>query len=244
MVGSMSRLREHSIAERHISDRAPWLRAAVLGANDGLISTASLMIGVSAASTGASPVIIAGVAGITAGALSMAAGEFVSVSSQRDAEQADIERERRELEQSPELELEELVAIYRRRGLSEGLARAVALELSAPSRTSDERLAVHVRDELGFELDGLAKPVQAAAISASSFVLGAALPFATMWLFAARFAALITMVVTLVGLVVLGGLGAHLGGAPRGRASIRVAIGGSVALLISLAIGRVTGGIV
>ena len=149
-------LPDHLAAERHLGGRAAWLRAAVLGANDGLISTASLMVGVAAASSSRSAILVAGTAGLTAGALSMAAGEYVSVSSQRDTEQADLKRERVELLESPEAERDELAAIYRQRGLSEELAERVADELSQL-----DRLAIHARDELGINTLALANPVQA-----------------------------------------------------------------------------------
>jgi VIT1/CCC1 family predicted Fe2+/Mn2+ transporter len=168
-------LPDHLAAERHLGGRAAWLRAAVLGANDGLISTSSLMIGVAAASAGTSAILVSGVAGLTAGALSMAAGEYVSVSSQRDTEQADLARERAELDASPEAEFGELVEIYERRGLSHGLAHAVAVELS-----EFDQLAVHARDELGIDPDALANPLQAAVVSAVSFVVGAVLPIVVM----------------------------------------------------------------
>jgi len=154
--------------EVHLSGRAAWLRAAVLGANDGLISTSSLMVGVAAASSGRSAILVAGVAGLTAGALSMAAGEYVSVASQRDTERADVERERRELELAPDNELKELTAIYEKRGLSAPLARQVAVELSA-----GDALTAHARDELGIDLEAFANPVQASLVSALSFIVGA-----------------------------------------------------------------------
>ena len=158
-------------AEQHRSQRAGWLRAAVLGADDGIVSTASLVIGVAASSASPSVVLIAGLAGLVAGAMSMATGEYVSVSSQRDAERADIARERGELAANPELELAELAAIYQRRGLDEELARTVAGKLMAV-----DPLAAHVRDELGLSEELMARPVQAAVVSAASFAVGAVLP--------------------------------------------------------------------
>lgn len=232
-------LPDHIAAERHLGGRAAWLRAGVLGANDGLISTASLMIGVAAASSTRSTILVAGIAGLTAGALSMAAGEYVSVSSQRDTEHADLARERSELEAFPEAELNELAAIYERRGLSPSLARDVAVELSA-----SDRLAVHARDELGIDPERLANPVQASVVSALSFVAGAILPILVMAIAPDAARIVVTMVVTLIGLVALGSLGARLGGAPQGRAAARVFIGGSLALVISLGIGRLTGSVV
>ena len=222
--------------EEHRSERAGWLRAAVLGANDGLISTAALIVGVAAADSSRSAVIIAGIAGMTAGALSMAAGEYVSVSSQRDTEQADIARETAELRQFPEAEQAELAAIYESRGLSPATAALVAEELA-----QHDLLRIHARDELGIDLDNLANPVQASVVSALSFVVGAAVPILVVIgaPAAARVAA--TMLVTLVGLVALGATGARLGGAPTGRAAVRVLVGGTAALLIALGIGALTG---
>ena len=222
--------------EEHRSERAGWLRAAVLGANDGLISTAALIVGVAAADSSRSAVIIAGIAGMTAGSLSMAAGEYVSVSSQRDTEQADIARETAELRQFPEAEQAELAAIYESRGLSPATAALVADELA-----QHDLLRIHARDELGIDLDNLANPVQASVVSALSFVVGAAIPILVVIgaPAAARVAA--TMLVTLVGLVALGATGARLGGAPTGRAAVRVLVGGTAALLIALGIGALTG---
>jgi VIT1/CCC1 family predicted Fe2+/Mn2+ transporter len=232
-------LPDHLAAERHRGGRAAWLRAAVLGANDGLISTAALMVGVAAAEGDRSTVLVAGVAGLTAGALSMAAGEYVSVSSQRDTEEADLERERVELQSDPEAELEELEQIYERRGLSPALARQVAEELSR-----HDPLAIHARDELGLDPSALAKPVQASVVSALSFTAGAVLPIVVVALAPASVRVVSTMVITLLGLVVLGSIGARLGGAPQGRAAIRVFVGGALALAISLGIGRLTGSVV
>jgi VIT1/CCC1 family predicted Fe2+/Mn2+ transporter len=232
-------LPDHLAAERHRGGRAAWLRAAVLGANDGLISTAALMVGVAAAEGDRSTVRVAGVAGLTAGALSMAAGEYVSVSSQRDTEEADLERERVELQSDPEAELEELEQIYERRGLSPALARQVAEELSR-----HDPLAIHARDELGLDPSALAKPVQASVVSALSFTAGAVLPIVVVALAPASVRVVSTMVITLLGLVVLGSIGARLGGAPQGRAAIRVFVGGALALAISLGIGRLTGSVV
>jgi vacuolar iron transporter family protein len=224
-------------AERHLGGRAAWLRAAVLGANDGLISTASLVVGVASASNDRAAVLVAGIAGLTAGSLSMAAGEYVSVSSQRDTELADLARERAELVASPEAERDELARIYQGRGLSQALADQVADELSA----GDDVERVHARDELGIDPDALANPVQASSVSAVSFGLGAVLPVVVAALVgsSARVAAVI--VLTLVGLAALGLASARLGGAPVGRAVRRVLMGGLLALLVSLVIGRITG---
>jgi VIT1/CCC1 family predicted Fe2+/Mn2+ transporter len=229
-------LPDHQAAERHMGGRAAWLRAAVLGANDGLISTASLMVGVAAADSGRSAILVAGFAGLTAGALSMAAGEYVSVSSQRDTERADIERERLELEATPDAERAELARIYRDRGLSPELSERVADELSQL-----DRLAIHARDELGIDLGALANPVQASLVSALSFIVGAILPIIVVLLTGSSLRVPVTIAVTLIGLGILGAIGARLGGAPQRRAAVRVLIGGSLALVISLAIGRLTG---
>lgn len=224
------------MAEQHFGGRGAWLRAAVLGANDGLVSTASLIVGVAAADSSRSAILVAGVAGLTAGALSMAAGEYVSVSSQRDTERADLDRERAELIADPIAERDELAAIYRSRGLSERLAGEVANELSQL-----DRVAVHARDELGIDIDTLANPLQAAVVSAGSFTIGALVPVLVVAIASAGIRVPLTMIITLIGLVALGATGAHLGGAPTRRAAIRVLIGGALALAISLAIGRVTG---
>lgn len=194
------------------------------------------MVGVAAASNTRSAILVAGIAGLTAGALSMAAGEYVSVSSQRDTEQADIERERVELAATPDAELDELAAIYECRGLSPALARQVAEELS-----QQDRVAIHARDELGIDVDALADPKQASLVSAVSFIAGAVIPVIVVAIAPAAARVVITMIVTLIGLVALGSIGARLGGAPQGRAAVRVLIGGTLALLISLGIGRLTG---
>ena len=229
-------LSDHLGAERHLGARAGWLRAAVLGANDGLISTASLVVGVAAADNTRSAVLIAGIAGLTAGALSMAAGEYVSVSSQLDTERADLAREQAELEADPAAEVDELTEIYERRGLSSELARRVAVELSA-----SDRLPTHARDELGLDVGALARPVQASLVSALSFVSGALLPVLVVALAPASIRIALTIVATLAGLFVLGIVGARLGGAPLARAAARVLIGGVLALTIAVGIGRITG---
>jgi VIT1/CCC1 family predicted Fe2+/Mn2+ transporter len=229
-------LPDHLAAERHLGGRAAWLRAAVLGANDGLISTASLMVGVAAADSSRSAILVAGIAGLTAGALSMAAGEYVSVSSQRDTEQADLAREQTELDTSPVAEHAELIAIYERRGLSHDLAELVATELS-----QQDRLPIHARDELGIDPAALANPLQASAVSAASFIAGALLPILMVAFAPTSLRMPLTVSATLVGLVALGSIGARLGGAPPRRAALRVLIGGTLALLIALGIGRVTG---
>ena len=207
--------------ERHLSHREGWLRAAVLGANDGILSTAGLVLGVAASNASLSAIATAGLAGLVAGALSMASGEYVSVSSQRDAEMADLRLEQRELTADPEGELAELAAIYEGRGLSPALARQVAVELS-----DGDALAVHARDELGIDEEALARPFQAAWSSAVAFSLGAALPLAAVTLAPAGIRVALTVIVTLVALAGLGGLGARLGGAPITAAAARVAAWG------------------
>ena len=194
------------------------------------------MVGVAAAESSRSAILVAGIAGLTAGALSMAAGEYVSVSSQLDTERADIAREQSELANAPDAELRELTDIYEGRGLPRPLARQVARELS-----KHEPLAVHARDELGIDLTALARPIQAATVSAVSFISGAVLPVLIVALMPASARMIVTVVATLVGLVLLGSVGAELGGAPRGRAAVRVFVGGSLALMIALGIGRLTG---
>jgi VIT1/CCC1 family predicted Fe2+/Mn2+ transporter len=228
----------HQKVETHRSARGGWLRAAVLGADDGVVSTASLMLGVAAASasTPTQAVLIAGVAGLVAGAMSMAAGEFVSVSSQRDAELADITLEKGELASNPAGELDELVEIYRRRGLDADLARKVAEQLSERSQ-----LSVHMRDELGFEDASLARPVQAAFVSAASFATAGLLPLAALLLAPGAWHATAIVVSALVSLAVLGGLGGRLGGAPVLRAAIRAVVGGGCAMAITAGIGRLVG---
>jgi vacuolar iron transporter family protein len=223
-------------AEGHLSHRGGWLRAAVLGANDGILSTAGLVIGVASADTSVSAIATAGVAGAVAGALSMAAGEYVSVSSQRDSEMADIRKERRELETDPEGELHELAAIYEARGVSPGLARRVAEELS-----SGDRLAAHARDELGIDEEALAMPFQAAWSSALAFTLGAVVPLVAILATPGDARVPVTAVVTLVALAALGAVGARLGGAPRGIAAARVAMWGAVAMALTAAIGAIVG---
>ena len=213
------------------------MRAGVLGANDGLLSTASLMAGVGAASSGRSAVLTAGFAGLFAGALSMAAGEYTSVSSQRDTELADLERERVELQATPEAEQAELAAIYRQRGLSASLADRVAAELSA-----GDALIHHARDELGLDPESLAEPWQAASVSSVSFAIGALVPVLTAFLVGSSARLPLLVITTLVGLGLLGWVGAKLGGAPRRRAAVRVLAGGAAAMGVTMAVGRIVGG--
>lgn len=225
--------------ERHLGDRSGWLRAAVLGADDGIVSTASLMIGVAAASASKEATLVAGIAGLVAGALSMAAGEYVSVSSQRDAEDADVTREKHELASDPKGELEELAAIYRRRGLDAELAMKVAEQLSAAP--TENRLAVHMRDELGLHESTMARPLQAAMVSAASFAGLALLPVLALVVAPSSIRIVAIAVVSLVSLGLLGALGGRLGGAPVGRASLRVLLGGGAAMATTALIGKLLG---
>jgi vacuolar iron transporter family protein len=223
-------------AESHRSGRAGWLRAAVLGADDGIVSTASLVIGVAAATTSRNTVLLAGVAGLVAGATSMAAGEYVSVSTQRDAEQADIAREQRQLAADPDLEQAELAEIYVQRGLDRPLAATVAERLM----TTDP-LGSHVRDELGLQPGRLARPLQAAVVSAVSFAVAATLPLALMVLAPISVRIPVTALAALTLLALLGVLGARLGGARAGRAALRVTLGGGLAMGLTALIGQLVG---
>ena len=222
--------------ERHRTERIGWLRAAVLGANDGIVSTASLILGVVAASAGRSEMLVAGVAGLVAGAMSMAAGEFVSVSSQSDTEQADAARERDELAVQPEFERRELAAIYVARGLTPELAEQVAQQLMA-----HDALGAHLRDELGVSGAASARPVQAGLTSAASFAVGAALPLLTSLVAPAQHVVLVVASTSLVFLRALGALSARTGGAPVLQASMRVAFWGALAMGITAAVGRIFG---
>jgi VIT1/CCC1 family predicted Fe2+/Mn2+ transporter len=222
--------------EPHRSGRTGWLRAAVLGADDAIVSTASLMIGVAASRASTGAILVAGVAGLVAGAMSMAVGEYVSVSSQRDAELADIERESRELARQPQVELDELAMIYVRRGLDQALAMKVAEQLSAR-----DRLGAHLRDELGINPTSLARPMQAAWISAASFASLALIPIVALLIAPATLRIPMIGALSLLSLAALGGFGGHLGGAPVGRAALRVTIGGAVAMAVTAAIGRLFG---
>jgi VIT1/CCC1 family predicted Fe2+/Mn2+ transporter len=195
--------------ERHRSGRAGWLRAAVLGSDDAIVSTASLMIGVAASAAGKGAILVAGVAGLVAGAMSMAVGEYVSVSSQRDAEQADIAREQRELAAQPQAELDELTLIYVKRGLDRDLARKVAEQLSA-----GDRLGAHMRDELGIDQTALARPLQAAWISAASFAPFASVPIVALLVAPEALRVPLIAVMSLASRTALGALGGRLGGAP------------------------------
>jgi VIT1/CCC1 family predicted Fe2+/Mn2+ transporter len=222
--------------EMHKSGRNGWLRAAVLGSDDAIVSTASLMIGVAAASATNGTVLVAGVAGLVAGAMSMAVGEYVSVSSQRDAERADIKREKQELDTDPQAELNELALIYTKRGLEKGLAMRVAQQLSA-----GDRLGAHMRDELGIDQKSLSRPMQAAWISAASFALFAMLPVAALLVAPADLRIPAIAALSLVSLAVLGAFGGYLGGAPITRAALRVILGGALAMAVTAVIGRILG---
>ena len=223
-------------AEKHRSSRGGWLRAAVLGAEDGVVSTASLMLGVAAASASPHTVLVAGVAGLVAGAMSMAAGEYVSVSSQRDAERADMAREKGELASNPKGEFNELVAIYRERGLDAALATKVAEQLSAGNQ-----LVTHMRDELRLEDSSRARPLQAAFVSAAGFASLAWLPIAALLLAPTTWHVAAIAVAALISLAVLGGLGGRLGGAPILRAAIRAVVGGGFAMAATAGIGHLLG---
>lgn len=233
----MSRLERHP--ERHLVARIGWLRAAVLGANDGLVSTASLVVGVAAAEASRSGVLIAGVAGLVAGAMSMAAGEYVSVSSQSDTEKADLARETAELAADPEAEVVELAAIYTARGVEPALSRQVAEQLMAR-----DALGAHARDELGISDVSTARPVQAALTSALTFAAGAAPPLIVALLAPLNGLMIWVSAVALAGLMGLGALGAIAGGANVQRSVLRVAFWGVVALAATAGIGRLFGTVV
>jgi vacuolar iron transporter family protein len=217
----------------HRIHHAGWLRAAVLGANDGIVSTASLVVGVAAAAVDRSAVLLAGVAGLVAGAMSMAAGEYVSVSSQADTEKADLERERIELEQNEEHEIRELTHIYQQRGLDEALARRVAEQLM-----DHDALAAHARDELGISDQLSARPLQAALASAATFAVGAALPLLAVILAPAGRIVSSVALTSLAALALLGILSARVGGAGAWRASVRIVFWGALAMVATAFVGR------
>ncbi|MFN3912844.1 VIT family protein [Hyphomonas sp.] len=233
----MSRLHTH--AERHAFERIGWLRAAVLGANDGIVSTASLILGVAAAEASRGSVLTAGIAALVGGAMSMAAGEYVSVSSQSDTEKADMARETRELAEDPEAELEELQGIYVQRGLDPALAMDVAKQL-----TAKDPLKAHLRDELGISEVHAARPIQAAVTSAATFAVGAALPLLIAALVPATSLILAVSVSTLLFLALLGAAGARTGGAKMGAAIVRVTFWGALAMGVTTLIGKLTGTVV
>jgi len=230
----MTRLRLHS--EQHLVSRIGWLRAAVLGANDGIVSTASLIIGVAAAAATPADILIAGAAGLVAGAMSMAAGEFVSVSSQHDTEQADLDRERGELAGDVGAEVEELAEIYVKRGIDPATANTVARQLMAK-----DALAAHARDELGISEITTARPIQAALTSAATFTVGAALPLVIVLIAPGRWLVPIEACASLLFLALLGAIGARVGGATIWVATLRVTFWGALAMALTAGIGRVVG---
>ena len=219
-------------SEGHYGHRVGWLRAMVLGANDGIISTAALLLGVAAANSTRTAILTAGMAGLVAGAVSMALGEYVSVSSQRDSERSDIEKEKWELANQADHELEELTAIYRSKGLPQELAKEVAVQL-----TEHDALATHLLDELGISQDELAKPFQADWSSALSFSVGASIPLVATAVASASWRIATIIAVTMVALVGLGYIGARAGGAGPGRSIARVVIGGAIAMGVTMAVG-------
>jgi vacuolar iron transporter family protein len=228
--------RSHFHTERHQLSRIGWMRAAVLGANDGIVSTASLIIGVAAASAAPGEILIAGVAALVAGAMSMAAGEYVSVSSQSDAEQAELAKERQELIDMPEAEHAELAGIYEDRGLDPATAQEVASQL-----TADDALRAHARDELGITDLTAAKPIQAAISSALSFAVGASLPLALVWLVPLHALVAAEAVASLIFLALLGAVGARAGGASIWKPTLRVTFWGALAMAITAGIGHMVG---
>ncbi|MDX2233212.1 MAG: VIT family protein [Hyphomonadaceae bacterium] len=232
----MSRLNIH--LERHATDRIGWLRAAVLGANDGIVSTASLIVGVAAASADKTGILVAGVAGLAAGAMSMAAGEYVSVSAQADSEQADLARERRELADDVAFEREELAQIYVQRGLEPSLARQVADQLMAK-----DALGAHARDELGISEITKARPIQAAMASAATFAVGASAPLVVAMAAPPEAIVGAVAIASLALLALLGGVSARAGGAAMTRAIVRVTFWGAAALALTAAVGRLFGAV-
>lgn len=233
----MSRLERHP--ERHLVSRIGWLRAAVLGANDGLVSTASLIVGVAAAQTSKTGILVAGVAGLVAGAMSMAAGEYVSVSSQADTEAADLSRERAELAADPEAETRELAAIYRSRGVDPQVSLEVARQLMV-----HDALGAHARDELGLSEHTAARPIQAALTSATTFSVGAILPLAVVVVAPGSLLVALVSGSALIGLALLGGVGARVGGAGILKAVLRVTFWGAFAMGLTAGIGHLFGTVI
>jgi VIT1/CCC1 family predicted Fe2+/Mn2+ transporter len=225
--------------ERHRTERIGWLRAAVLGANDGIVSTASLVVGVAAAHATSHDILVAGVAGLVAGAMSMAAGEYVSVSSQADTEQADLARERKELAADQSTELAELTAIYVKRGLDPSLAKQVAEQLTARNA-----LAAHARDELGISDSLSARPVQAALASAGTFAVGAAMPLLAVVVIPGAYLVPLVAALSLMLLAILGGLAAFAGGASAPRGAVRVTFWGALAMALTAGVGTLFGRVV
>ncbi|MFI5270588.1 MAG: VIT1/CCC1 transporter family protein [Candidatus Saccharimonadales bacterium] len=232
----MSNIESPHPEEKHKSSRSNWLRAAVLGVNDGVVSVASIMLGVLAANASSSTILTAGIAGLTAGALSMAVGEYVSVSSQRDSENADRDIERHSLEVNPKGELDELAHIYVHRGLEPSLAKEVAEQLH-----KHDAEAAHLRDELGIDEQNMANPVQAAATSALSFSFGAVVPILAALLFPHHLGAEAIVISSLIALAISGAIGAYIGGGHRLRAALRVFLGGGAAMAITALIGHLVG---
>jgi len=222
--------------EYHRSHRIGWLRAAVLGANDGVVSVSSLVVGVAASGVGKGNLMLMGIAGLVAGALSMAAGEYISVQSQADTENADMARERRELAEVPEKELEELTAIYVERGLSESLAKEVAIQL-----TAKDALGTHARDELGITETLMARPVQASLSSAAAFAVGAVVPIIACAAAPMASVSLVTSLATVATLALLGSVAAYVGGAVIWRGAVRVMFWGVLAMAITAGVGKLFG---
>lgn len=222
--------------EAHRSHRVGWLRAAVLGANDGIVSTASLIIGVAAASSTHDGILLAGIAGLVAGAMSMAAGEYVSVSSQSDTENADLALEKKSLEEDIEFEKDELAKIYQGRGLEPLLAKQVAEQLMAY-----DALGAHARDEIGISETGKAQPVQAAFSSAGTFTLGASFPLLVAWIVPGAQLIAVVAILSLVFLAILGGLAAYVGGASITVGAVRVTFWGALAMALTAGVGRLFG---
>ncbi len=222
--------------ETHLVERIGWLRAAVLGANDGIVSTASLVVGVAAASNATSGALVAGIAGLVAGAMSMAAGEYVSVSSQSDTETADLARESEELRIQPDAELEELTQIYVHRGVDDDLAKRVATQLMAK-----DALGAHARDELGILEHMIARPIQAALTSAATFAVGASLPILALLVTPKAITGVSVSLVSLLALAALGAVGAKIGGANIIKATARVTFWGALAMAMTAAIGSIVG---
>ncbi len=230
-------MRPHT--EQHRTDRIGWLRAAVLGANDGIVSTASLIVGVAAANTASNDILVAGIAGLVAGAMSMAAGEYVSVSSQADTERADLDRERQELASDFPAEHRELAAIYVSRGLKPLLAQQVATQLM-----ECDALATHARDELGISDITTARPVQAAFASAATFAIGASIPLLTVMIVPGSLLIPLVIATSIILLAFLGAFGAHAGGAPVVRGAVRVTFWGALAMGLTAGVGAMFGAIV
>jgi VIT1/CCC1 family predicted Fe2+/Mn2+ transporter len=226
----------HHHREHHSTARVGWLRAAVLGANDGIVSTAALIVGVAAAGSAKDAILVSGVAGLVAGAMSMAAGEYVSVHSQVDAEKADLAKEKQELRDEPDAELRELEKIYVQRGLQPALAKQVAVQL-----TARDALAAHARDELGITEQQAPRPIQAALSSAGSFSAGALVPLIVVALAPLEYLVPIVAAATLILLASLGALAARAGRAPAGRAAVRVTFWGALALAVTATIGKFFG---